>query len=1347
MGVMAARRLLLGVLVCVSALGCVLVGGAGSAWATGGSFLFGPLGREAGQIAVNGSFGMAVDQQSGDIYVSDAENNRIDEFDQSGNFVLAWGWGVIPPSEGSELVNELQVCTSATGCGVGRSGSGAGEFASQNAYGVAVDNEAGASHGDVYVVDVGNYRVQEFNTEGKFLSMFGGHVNKDGADVCVAGEECQAGTLGMGDGEFDWAFEKAIIAVGPGGDVYVGDKARVQVFGPSGVWKENISLSALSSEGKVTALAVNSVGDVFVKVEGVSGVHGFEPGGLEMLAKFDEGSEVVESIALSTSGDLFISENKASDSYFEPCTCDFKEYGPSGEELASLGGHTLIGLYAGIVFDEALKELLVYGTDAETSEYGHQGVWGFPVPPPGPLVESGSEKATPEPRGAATFEALVNPEGDTTEVKFEYVDETDFNVSGYADAASTAPLVLAESGFNDEHVEAHLPEKSLAPGTTYRWRVVAHNSRGTNPGSEQGFQEVSSALIEGPWAASVTATSATLSAKIDPLGTSTTYRLEYGTNSSYGHVFTGTVGEGMGYLTVSYHVQELEANTTYHYRVVTESVVGVVQGGDRTFITQLGGGELALPDGRAWELVSPPSKNGALIESIESVQAASDGSGILYTASNPIGEGIVGHVGDGPAEPAASATVISVRGGDGWRTRDISAKQTLPPEGVSAESLFGSQEAFKSFTPDLSLGILEPRGGLGHTPQSQEVGEPSLYLRNDTSEAYEPLVTAANVPPGTKWAPASYANVWEEMVFLTATPDLTHILFSDSAALTPDAITLTEQAGGELAHRDNLYEWSGGQLQLVNIVPNSKTMREELKPGAAFGEDIGAFGGYVGGTNPWAMSNDGRWIVFNYGTETDRYWYVRDMVGHRTVSFGRPNGKTLFETMSRDGSKLFYLEPEGEQQRNEGELYVLDPTTGVKTDLTADHLGGERSAQVQHMLMGISEDGSYVYFVAKGVLANGAVNGQDNLYVMHEDGGEWKTTFIAALSSKDKKDWAVANDFFQVKNITSRVAPNGRYVTFMSDRPLTGYDNADAISGQPDEEVYLYDAEEDRLVCASCNPSGARPIGIHDTIITAPLMDQSGAWRSLVEHIIVEGESSQEESWLAASTVPAWYINFYTAVHRPSYLSDEGRLFFNSSDALVLTDTNGLADVYEYEPPGVGDCTSTSSTFSERSGGCVSLISSGQSSAESTFLDASENGDDVFFLTSSKLVGEDYDTAYDVYDAHVCSTTVACRTVPVSPPSCTSGDSCKAAPSPQPAIFGPAPSATFNGTGNVVVSPSGPGVRPRALTRAQKLARALTACHKKRARKKRAACEKQAHKRYPLIKNSRKANASLKGNG
>ncbi len=383
--------------------------------------------------------------------------------------------------------------------------------------------------------------------------------------------------------------------------------------------------------------------------------------------------------------------------------------------------------------------------------------------------------------------------------------------------------------------------------------------------------------------------------------------------------------------------------------------------------------------------------------------------------------------------------------------------------------------------------------------------------------------------------------------------------------------------------------------------------------------------------------------------------------------------------------------------------------------------------------------------MATGVLARGAVSGEDNLYVSHDNGTGWTTSLVATLSKTDRPELAEQESeerssggvIVQRFLDAARVSPNGRYFAFMSSRSLTGYDNLDAVSGQPDEEVYLYDTTSDRLVCASCNPTGARPVGLFDaegSPIAKPLVDREGLWGG---------------DWIAAN-IPGIHTGDGThdtnedPLNQPRYLSNSGRLFFNSSDALVPRDTNGLMDVYQYEPPGTGDCTNMSATFSERSGGCVDLISGGTSSLESAFMDASENGDDVFFSTAQKLVSEDYDTTDDIYDAHVCTTAVPCKTEPVTPPPCTSGDSCKAAPSPQPELFGAAPSATFSGIGNVVEEAKKPLVISKSLTRAQKLARALAACQKRQSKSKRALCRRQVRKRY-AAKLSGKVKASKKG--
>ncbi len=143
--------------------------------------------------------------------------------------------------------------------------------------------------------------------------------------------------------------------------------------------------------------------------------------------------------------------------------------------------------------------------------------------------------------------------------------------------------------------------------------------------------------------------------------------------------------------------------------------------------------------------------------------------------------------------------------------------------------------------------------------------------------------------------------------------------------------------------------------------------------------------------------------------------------------------------------------------------------------------------------------------------------------------------------------------------MTSRVSPNGEWFAFMSRRSLTGYDNTDVHLGQPTEEVYLYNAVADQLVCASCNPSGVRPAGVKYKTINGHLAGGDRVW--------------PDETWLAA-TIPGWTpLSLSDALHQPRYLSNGGRVFFNSAEALVPQDVNGQIDVYEHSPPASATAT------------------------------------------------------------------------------------------------------------------------------------------------------------------------------
>jgi hypothetical protein len=824
----------------------------------------------------------------------------------------------------------------------------------------------------------------------------------------------------------------------------------------------------------------------------------------------------------------------------------------------------------------------------------------------------------------------------------------------------------------------------------------------------------------------VKGTSATLRAEINPNGDPTRYRFEYATNEAAllagdGEVLPappspeGEVGAGAEGAVVEAHPQDLQPQTSYWYRILA-SAEGKESGCQApgtcpSFTTRPAGSELILPDNRAWELVSPPpGENGATaaVEPISTggplIQAGEDGGAFAY--------GVIGSVEAEPAGATNYSQVLSVRdSGGGWSSRDTAT----PHEQATGVSVGQGQE-YKYFSSDLSVGLVEPLAlpslPAEAAPLSPAASELTVYLRADeplvpgaleqgaydeavAEGGYLPLVTSCpsesekcgpsieglakreEVPAGRKFGGS--------IIFDGATDDLSHVILDSCVPLT------AKTPEGNATEGCGLYEWSGGRLQLVSLLPD----HEQASSG-------NATLGYDNADAQGAISRDGSRIVWSNRAGGTTHLYMRDLPGEQTIQLDENRGGSggeaspEFQFASDDSTKVFFTDTEdltanATAEEGEPDLYeceIVDAAGKLSCTLRDLTVDSGRHANVQGVVLAGSNDSSHIYFVAEGKLTSKsneqgkeAEAGADNLYMLRysEEKGEWEApVFIAVVSGEDERDWEGESGGGELETVTSRVSPDGEYLAFMSEQDLTGYDSSDAYSGAKDEEVFLYDSSDNRLVCASCDPTGERPVGVYDSFTansgTGLLMDRQGIWHS--------------GRWLAAN-VPGWTAyRLGDARYQSRYLSDEGRLFFNSPDALVPQATNGLADVYQYEPMGVGGCDASNATFSERSEGCVGLISSGSSGEESAFLDASASGEDVFFLSSAQLVPEDKGSALAVYDAHVCSVASTCPTEAVSPPSCVTEASCKAAPSPQPSVFGASGSATFTGTGNLVPSPA-----------------------------------------------------------
>ena len=874
--------------------------------------------------------------------------------------------------------------------------------------------------------------------------------------------------------------------------------------------------------------------------------------------------------------------------------------------------------------------------------------------------------------------------------------------------------------------------------------------------------------VDSVYTQSLTPASERVVAQIDPHGSETSYYVQYGTVSCVVEPSScadvpalpgAVIGSGFGDATATVELQGLVPNTSYFYRVLARNADGTAESpqSTKTFFTTLPSAEGVLADHRAWELVSPPEKHGAAIESISKegalIQASAGGNAITWTASSPVASEPEGNRRPEPGQ------VLSTRDeSKGWSSKDITT-----PHNKGEGYLPFAETEYRYLSPDLSLALVEPQvqaDPLESPPLAPGATEKTMYRRDSAGE-FEPLVTAANAPTGEKFG--------GKLEFRGASADLSYVVFESQVPL----ITGAAETG--------LYEWeSGAALKLVSVLPGAGNVTASEPALGDQGRDVRG-----------AISSDGGRVFWTQGGSDEGPLYMRNTVAGNTVQVNAAQGEGVkepseaergegldevhFQAAAHDGSRVFFtdawpltsestLEPrpeetviEGETARNAGrpaDLYEFDVETGKLLDLTVDNRVGE-NADVLGTLPGISEDGSYVYFVANGALAPGAEPGNCprtepklphpqaacNLYVSEPDPehpGKRETRFIARLSYQDAGDWGQRRPagglFGSLGGVTSEVSENGRYLAFMSQMELTGYHNIDAnpeAKGAHDQEVFIYDRSSGRLSCASCNPSGAPPRGVFDT-------EEAGEGLGLV----VDRPETWKGEWLAGS-IPGWTsIGLTEAERQARYLSNGGRLFFNAADALVsqvATPTReeevngsrqkvGVENVYEYEPEGLGSCT--------RSGGCVALVSSGTSAHESAFLDASQNGNDVFFLTSAQLVAQDTDNAFDVYDARVCGTpeTQACLPAQPSPPLACTGEECRPQPSPQPGFTPPATS-TFSGPGNT----SHQGVlavttklvpKPKPLTRAQKLARALKLCRKIRQKHRRSACEAHARKTY-----------------
>ncbi len=270
------------------------------------------------------------------------------------------------------------------------------------------------------------------------------------------------------------------------------------------------------------------------------------------------------------------------------------------------------------------------------------------------------------------------------------------------------------------------------------------------------------------------------------------------------------------------------------------------------------------------------------------------------------------------------------------------------------------------------------------------------------------------------------------------------------------------------------------------------------------------------------------------------------------------------------------------------------------------------------------------------------------------------------------------------------VSGDGRTLLFSSRMGIAGYDNHGAGGNCSEREapascneLYLYDASTGEVKCVSCNPRGAA--ATHDALLYQANNDGS----------------------IAPPILYPWQLS-------RNLSADGSRVFFETEEALLESDSNSQLDVYEWEREGAGTCTVG------RSSGCLYLISSGVSSEPSYFAQASSSGGDVFVFTRQSLVGQDEDELVDLYDARLGGG-IAAQNPPAPAVPCL-GEACHPAQAPPP-VIGPPTSELFSGAENLApaieaTAPAKTKQKPKSKSCRKGYAKTKGRCVKKRHERK-----------------------------
>jgi hypothetical protein len=550
--------------------------------------------------------------------------------------------------------------------------------------------------------------------------------------------------------------------------------------------------------------------------------------------------------------------------------------------------------------------------------------------------------------------------------------------------------------------------------------------------------------VESVSFANVTEDEAELRALVNPNNLPTTYTFEYTTLSQFEvEGFTGASVAGSGQLAgggtgvqVSATAVGLSPGTTYRFRAVATNAAGSdddeAEGQFRTYRDlplascpndQLRTGfSAALPDCRAYELVTPPNTNaraplglGSLGTYFTTRQASPAGDKVSFGIE---GGAIPGLPGTGGNPAFARDPYLSRRSESGWTT------SFAGPTGQEAPAVlpgsFSSDQGYSFWSTGKGEGTAAIGGGV------------TTYVRYP--DGHSELLGTGSIGTDPRALGRFINEGGSHIIFLTGQQ-------IEGTPVVAQRIEPNSPPKGIAAIYDRTADRN---THLVSLLPGNVTPSSSSE--------------YL------LSSLDGRGVAFrNEGNLFLRY------NNQETYEIG--TGAVTFAGISSGGSRIFYVEG--------GKLLRFDATTGAVTPFTL-------SGTAIPVNVSANGNAAYlvstsVLTTQANPEGTKAKAGQRNLYLSEEGA----ISFVGTVTERDVNGEELLNETVDglglwagaaVENgrfgrVSARSTPDGSVLLFESRAPLASYDSGGKA------EIYRYDAANDELTCLSCNPTEGAATG------------------------------------------------------------------------------------------------------------------------------------------------------------------------------------------------------------------------------------------------------------------------------